>query len=323
VGSGTIRRYVDKRIKEGASNATINRELAVLRRAFTLGRKNEKVAVVPPIELLGENNRRTGFLETEQEARLAEECGRFGLWFRTAFEIGLTYGWRLSEIQTLQVRHVNLLKGILSLDVGTTKNNEGRTVVLTDTLHMLLSECICGKQPDDYVLTRQNHEPVRDFCKAWHRACCRAGLGRFVCPECKGEDGQRFAVDTKNTCTHCGRKWRSHKVRYVGLLFHDLRRSMARNMRNEQIAEEVIMKVGGWKTPSVFKRYSIVNPNDTAYAVRKSDAARQRNLASVTNPETSQAVHAEFSQNSAKTAQLSGQTTDLSSRTLKPAVLPN
>ena len=57
-------------------------------------------------------------------------------------------------------------------------------------------------------------------------------------------------------------------VRYRGQLFHNLRRSMARK-RNEGIAKEVIMTVGGWRTSTVFKRYSNVNPNDTAHAVRR------------------------------------------------------
>ena len=34
-----------------------------------------------------------------------------------------------------------------------------------------------------------------------------------------------------------------------GLLFRDLRRSGARNYRRAQVAEDVIMRIGGWKTP--------------------------------------------------------------------------
>ena len=31
-----------------------------------------------------------------------------------------------------------------------------------------------------------NGEPIVDFRKAWARACCMAGVGKMVCPTCKG-----------------------------------------------------------------------------------------------------------------------------------------
>jgi integrase len=284
VSTNTVMRYIESREKEGAKPASINRELAIIRRAFNLARKTSppKIAVVPFIPFYAENNRRVGFLETQQETRLADECGRVGLWLRTAFEIGLTFGWRRSEVRNLKVRQVNLLKRTLSLDAGSTKNGEGRTVRLTDALVTLLGQCIQGKQPNDAVLTRADkkgvHHPVKDFRKIWHGVCCRAGLGKLVCPKCRDENGERIAVQEKRRCPNCGRKW-SDQISYEGLLFHDLRRSMARNMRNEGVAEEVIMDIGGWKTASVFKRYSIVNPNDTANAIRAVEAARKRDQA--------------------------------------------
>ena len=45
-------------------------------------------------------------------------------------------------------------------------------------------------------------------------------------------------------------------------LFHDLRRSGARNLRRAGVDEHVIQRIGGWKTPSMFKRYDIVDERD-------------------------------------------------------------
>lgn len=60
-----------------------------------------------------------------------------------------------------------------------------------------------------------------------------------------------------------------------GLIFHDLRRTAARNLRRAGIAEGVIMKIGGWKTRSVFERYAIVNRTDIVDAMKKLQQAEK------------------------------------------------
>src|SRR5882724_8840888 len=56
-----VGRYVASRQSEGAANATINRELAALKRMFRLGERVGKVSRVPHVPLLAEHNTRTGF----------------------------------------------------------------------------------------------------------------------------------------------------------------------------------------------------------------------------------------------------------------------
>jgi hypothetical protein len=52
------------------------------------------------------------------------------------------------------------------------------------------------------------------------------------------------------------------------------RRTGARNLRRAGVTEGVIMKIGGWKTSSVFRRYDIIDNVDTTEAVRKLDHSR-------------------------------------------------
>src|SRR4051812_15576688 len=112
----------------------INRELAALKRMFNLGFKATPPLVyrVPAFPRLSENNVRTGFLEDTQFDALVAACsGR--LWLRTMVEMGRSYGWRVSELLGLKVRQLDLLssRGTIRLEPGTTKNKQGRTVVMT------------------------------------------------------------------------------------------------------------------------------------------------------------------------------------------------
>jgi integrase len=243
VTSQLVARYIDSRQREEAENATINRELAALKRMFSLARQSTppKVNAVPYIAMLREDNIRTGFLESKQHDSLAAETGKVGLWLRAMFETGYTYGWRHEELLDLRVRQVNLVVGTIRLEPGTTKNAEGREVSMTLPVRTLLTQCVHGKNQGDYVFTRESGKCVRDFRRTWARTC--------------------------------------EAAKVQGLLFHDLRRTAARNLRRAGVAEGVIMKIGGWKTRSVFERYAIVSQSDIRDAMTKLEAGQQRDNA--------------------------------------------
>ncbi len=251
VTSSLVTKYVDLRQEEGAENATINRELAALKRLFTLGRRANKVSNVPWIAMLREDNRRTGFLESKQHDALATATAKVGLWLRAMFETAYTFGWRKSELLALKVSQVNLSAGTIRLEPGTTKNREGREVTMTLPLKMLLTQCCHGKKPEDAVFTREDGSRVCDFRKTWTKVC---------------ED-----------------------AKVPALLFHDLRRSAARNLRNNGVAEGVIMEIGGWKTRSVFERYAIVSQSDIKRAMSQLEAGQQRDNAEAAAQEKSAA----------------------------------
>lgn len=265
VTSSALNRYVSQRQTAGAENGTINRELAALKRMFALGNKATppKVQRIPAFPRLEERNVRTGFLNDDQFARLSAECARIGLWLRAMLEVGYTYGWRVEEIKSMRVRQVDLASNTIRLDPQTTKNRDGREVSLTDPVRTLLEACIQGKIPDDYVFTRDDGSVVRDFRDAWMKACARADLGQRVCQTCS-------AAVPGGVCGTCKTANRPAKrIKYTGLIFHDLRRSAARNLRRAGVAEGIIMEIGGWRTRSMFERYAIVSKSDKDDAMRK------------------------------------------------------
>ena len=235
VGTDLLNRYVQQRQQEGAENATINRELAFLKRAFRLAltASPAKVRHVPAFPHLSENNARQGFLADADYEKLVAECAQTGLWLRAMLAVGCSFGWRKGEVLGLRVKQVDLAAGTIRLEQGTTKNNEGRTVKMTGDVYTLISACVIGKQAEDHVFTRDDGKPVLDFRKAWDNACERAGV--------------------------------------PSLMFHDLRRTGARNLRRLGVSEGVIQKIGGWKTRSVFDRYNIIDTADLEDAARRLD----------------------------------------------------
>ncbi len=62
----SVERYKALRLKDKAAPATINRELATLKRMFRLGLRQGMVATMPYISMLTEHNVRKGFFELDQ-----------------------------------------------------------------------------------------------------------------------------------------------------------------------------------------------------------------------------------------------------------------
>jgi integrase len=219
------------------------------------------VRVVPYIPMLRETNVRRGFVEDADFEKLAGEASE--LWLRVFLEMGYSYGWRKSELLGLRVRQLNFEHRTIRLDAGTTKNHEGREVTMTAKVEELLRIAATRKRPDDFVLTRVDGKAVKDFRRAWQNLCVRAGLGSFVCAGC-----DRPATAKKCECGNRKRKYR-------GLVRHDLRRSAAKALRRAGVPESVIMAMGGWKTPAMFRRYAIVSSADQRAAVEMLEQARE------------------------------------------------
>jgi integrase len=106
-GPNQVREYVAKRRSEGAENSTINRELSIIRRGFSLGRREQPplVNAVPYIPMLEEDNARQGFIE-EPQYRLLLSVLPDDL--KAAFVVAYHCGNRLGEIRKIQPNQLNL-----------------------------------------------------------------------------------------------------------------------------------------------------------------------------------------------------------------------
>jgi len=98
ISTERILAYIRRRHEQEAANATINRELAALKRMFRLGEKAGRVVRRPYIDMLQERNARTGFFERKEfDAVLAHLPDDL----TAVFEVAYITGWRVkSEILT-------------------------------------------------------------------------------------------------------------------------------------------------------------------------------------------------------------------------------
>lgn len=249
VGTDTLSRYIEARRAEKAANASINREVSLLQRAFMLGYESQPRKVARPLRFhrLAESKPRMGFIEQKQYDALAANCS--DLFMRTMLCLSYSFGFRKSELLTLRVSDVDLIAGTIRL--RDSKNGEPRKVALTVDARNLLTECVRGKSADAAVFTRgKGTKAVADFRGTWDKITLAAG------------------------CT--------------GLLFHDLRRSAVRNMVRAGIPEVVCMKVSGHKTRNVFDRYNITSERDLADAARKIERSQRLAIDKLKSEETVQ-----------------------------------
>ena len=238
ITTSDARAFIDQRQQAGASAGEINRELAILKRAFNLALQAGKLLHKPHIPMLKEHNVRTGFFEREQFESVR---AHLPVALRGVVTFAYLTGWRVpSEILTLEWRQVDREVGTVRLDPGATKNGEGRLFPYGLLLPELAAVIEARWQEREALKKRgvivanvfhRNGKPISDFRRAWNTACEAAG-----CP---------------------------------GRLRHDFRRTAVPNLTRAGVPERVAMQLTGHKTRSVFDRYDIVNDSDLAEAVRK------------------------------------------------------
>lgn len=236
ISTSKIREYIERRLEDEAAKATINRELSALKRMLNLGAQctPPKVDRVPHIPMLKENNIRKGFFEHSDFTSLRDKLPDH---LKPVVTFGYVTGWRISEILCLEWTQVDRKNGIVRLNPGDTKNDEGRTVYLDEELTQEF-ETLWERRKKlgtalPYVFLRETKKGVQKiegFRKAWMAACTAAKIGQ--------------------------RK------------FHDFRRTAVRNMVRAGVPERVAMTISGHKTRSVFDRYNIVNDKDLRLAAQ-------------------------------------------------------
>jgi integrase len=124
-------RYRERRIGQGSGDATVNRELSIMRTSFHNARKRTppKVNVVPYFPMVKETTVRKGFLTDAQYATLRDELPQE---LKALFVCGYITGIRKGELLDIRWPQVEFESGIIALEPDETKNREGRSVPILE-----------------------------------------------------------------------------------------------------------------------------------------------------------------------------------------------
>jgi integrase len=242
--------YMKTRRAGGLAKATVNREVELLRTAFRLAAKHGVIRRCPvfPEKLDESDNVREGFFEADEFSKLLP---RLPGDLADVARFGYLTGWRRGMILGLTWEEVDRKDGSVRLPGTRTKNGKPLSVPLDEELSAIIERrasarsftTFAGAALARYVFHREGR-PINEtvFGKQWRAACVRAGLGRY--------EGKR----------------------YVGKLFHDFRRTAARNMVRAGVPESVAMSITGHRTRSMFERYNVADERDKLKALRDARA---------------------------------------------------
>jgi integrase len=219
INADSIERYTGTRQEEGAAAATINRELAALRRALNLAQP-ENIELRPRIAMLREPNRHRGGIGDEEYRRIFDHLPGY---LKPAIQTAYFTGWRInSEILTLPKSAMDLDSGCLRLAATESGNRYRREFPLTSGLRDVLAEqaektrqfeLLTGKEVP--WLFHRNGRPIKNFRKAWAVACQRAGV--------------------------------------QGKVPDDLRRTAVRNLEYAGVPRSIAMSIVGHRTESIYR----------------------------------------------------------------------
>jgi integrase len=236
ITSDEVRRYVKIRAKADITGPTIRRELVVLRAILKSAKKEGKLSQADvPYFTMPEDSAAAGkYISPEEFAKIRQNLPKN---LRLFFTFLYGTGCRVGAAQKITWLAVSPDRTVIKVPGMIQKNGEPLTIVLAGkTLEPIVADLKKTFASDD--------KPVFDstnYRTEWSRAVTKAGIGTF---------------DEKTR-------------KRTGVRIHDCRVSAAVNLIESGVAQDDVMKIGGWKTTSTFSRYNIMDVARTRRAMEK------------------------------------------------------
>jgi integrase len=223
--------YKNRRYAAGLKPASINRELATLKKAFNLAVKEWEWCRDNPVSRVSmeqEHNQRDRWLSTEEETRLLRGCSP---WLLDLVIFALHTGMRMGEILALTWRGVDFTRRTVM--VFRSKNGERRTIPLNQTvMDVLRQKAKIRSLETELVFCSQAFTPM----ESGHlRRAFRLALG---------------------------------KARIDDFHFHDLRHTFATRLVQAGVDLYKVQRLLGHKSPVMTQRYAHHYPESLRDGVR-------------------------------------------------------
>ncbi|MGB9434768.1 MAG: tyrosine-type recombinase/integrase [Candidatus Acidiferrum sp.] len=236
IDAATLKEWKHKFLRKGRALATTQRYLQLLRCVF-----REAGEPWPDVTIVKEENVRPGFFAKE-EVKLLLTCMDSDL--ADFVDFAWSTGTRKTEASLLRWGYIEDGDGpddpqVIRVPASICKNRRLRIIPIAGRVLNIIERrrqaARSGKvtvmtSPKDFIFTR-NGERIVEFRKTWKTACKKAG---------------------------CDDK-----------LFHDLRRSFARDAIRAGVPQKVTLDMGGWETESIMNRYNITTVQDMAEGLKK------------------------------------------------------
>jgi integrase len=225
--------FRDHREAKGLAPVTLNLDITVLSAAFNAALRQKHIGVNPCADiepLKGKATHKKTFTPEQVSALLsASDCD-----WRGVILVGFYCGMRLNDACNLRWRDIDLVSPIKTITYEPRKTGEAVTVVVHSALEDYLLSLPASDNEDAFVFpSLAQRKNVSPLSKAFRKIMRRARIAQSLIRERNQK----------------GRSVYSHS-------FHSLRHSFSTILANNNVSEEVRMRLTGHTTRSVHQKYT-------------------------------------------------------------------
>ena len=253
-----VRSYIRDRNEAGRSNATINRELDIIRGVLKRAKRwHHFEGEIRPLAVR-ENIGRA--LTYEEKVKLLKRAAARPEWQNAAWaaRLAMNTTMRACEIKQLRWRDIDMLGRSLVIKKSKTDAGERLIPLNADAWAVILdlysrSKKLASFEPSHFLFPACENahidptQPVKSWRTSWRR------MTRAIqCTVCG------WLQDPGESCSKCDADTNDLKSPFKGLRFHDTRHQAITELAESKASDETIMAIAGHVSKKMLQHYSHV-----------------------------------------------------------------